>query len=218
MSDDVAMVDEVDTPLGPGRMHVTAPDEPRCVLLLGHGAGGGVEAPDLVALTALADRGVAVSRYEQPWRAAGRKVAPAPARLDEGWAPAVAYAAGRWPGLPLFVGGRSAGARVACRWAASHAVAGVVALAFPLHPPGRPEKSRAGELAGASTRVPCLVLQGERDPFGTPEEIVAALGDGPRVVVVPGSGHELKPARGAGSAADVARLVQDEVLTLLAGE
>lgn len=209
------MIADVSTPLGPARLHVDAPDEPAAVLLLGHGAGGGVDAPDLVALTTLADRGVAVARFEQPWRTAGKKVAPAPARLDEGWAPAVAYAADRWPGVPLFVGGRSAGARVACRWAAGHEVAGVVALAFPLHPPGRPEKSRADELTAARPQV--LVLQGEKDPFGTPAEIVGAAGDGTRVVVVPGCGHELRPAKSAGTDAEVAALLVAEVAGLVGG-
>ncbi len=103
---------------------------------------------------------------EQPWRVAGKKVAAAPKVLDEGWC-------GLWPalvepGLPVVAGGRSAGARVACRTAAGLGAAGVLALAFPLHPPGRPEKSRAGELTGAGR--PALVVQGGRDPFGRPEE------------------------------------------------
>ncbi|WP_460768254.1 alpha/beta hydrolase family protein [Mariniluteicoccus flavus] len=212
---------DLSTPLGPARLYADVPAEPSAVLVLGHGAGGGVDAPDLVALTALADRGVAVCRFEQPWRTAGKKVAPAPPRLDEGWAPAMAYAAERWPRLPVFVGGRSAGARVACRWAAAHPVAGVVALSFPLHPPGRPDRSRAPELLGARPRV--LVLQGERDPFGTPPEFVDALGDrddpSVRLVVVPDCAHALSPPRrGPLGEADVARLIVAEVEGFVAAE
>lgn len=210
------VIDDVVTPLGPARAYVDAPREPSAVLLLGHGAGGGVEAPDLVALTALAARGTAVVRFEQPWRTANRRVAPAPARLDEGWGPAVAYAEARWPGLPLLVGGRSAGARVACRWSAAHPVAGVVALSFPLHPPGRPERSRAGELAAAGPRV--LVLQGERDPFGTPADVAAAV-PGVRVVPVPGCAHELRPAgRSGATPQDVAALLVTETAALVGRE
>ncbi|MEV6023504.1 alpha/beta family hydrolase [Streptomyces sp. NPDC052036] len=137
------------------------------VLALGHGAGGGVEARDLQALAGvLPAHGVTVALVEQPWRVAGKKVAPAPKTLDAGWHgvwPALAE-----PGLPVIAGGRSAGARVACRTAAALGAAAVLALSFPLHPPGRPEKSRADELLGAG--VPTLVVQGGRDPFGRPEE------------------------------------------------
>lgn len=210
-------VEEVSTSLGPARMYAHVPPEPQAVLLLGHGAGGGVEAPDLVALTGLATHGVAVLRYEQPWRTAGKRVAPAPARLDEGWRPARAYAETRFAGLPLLLGGRSAGARVACRSAAAApGVRGVVALSFPLHPPGRAEASRAPELLGAG--CPVLVLQGERDPFGTPAEIAAAVGGNPayRIVTVPGCAHELKPTkRAAFDAAAVADLLVREVATVV---
>lgn len=206
---------ELDTPLGPSRVYAAAPrGAARAVLLLGHGAGGGVDAPDLVALTALTEQGIAVLRYEQPWRTAGKKIAPAPARLDEGWAPAVAYATDTHPGLPLLVGGRSAGARVAVRWAADHPVAGVVALSFPLHPPGKPEKSRAPELLGAHS--PVLVLQGERDPFGTPAEVADVVyragATDIRVVVVPDCAHELKPpVRAASTPAQIAAVLTSDV-------
>ncbi|MFE9093777.1 alpha/beta family hydrolase [Streptomyces sp. NPDC007264] len=139
----------------------------RLVLALGHGAGGGVEAGDLQALArVLPAHGVSVALVEQPWRVAGKKVAPAPKTLDLGWR-------GVWPvlerpGRPVIAGGRSAGARVACRTAAGLGAAAVLALSFPLHPPGRPEKSRADELLGAG--VPTLVVQGGNDPFGRPEE------------------------------------------------
>ncbi|MEU3825882.1 alpha/beta family hydrolase [Streptomyces sp. NPDC029080] len=139
----------------------------RLVLAVGHGAGGGIEARDLRALAAaLPEHGVTVALVEQPWRVAGKKVAPAPKTLDTGWRgvwPALAE-----PGLPVISGGRSAGARVACRTAAELGAHAVLALSFPLHPPGRPEKSRAEELLGAG--VPTLVVQGGNDPFGRPEE------------------------------------------------
>lgn len=139
----------------------------RLVLAVGHGAGGGIEARDLTALAAaLPGHGVTVALVEQPWRVAGKKVAPAPKTLDTGWR-------GVWPaltgpGLPVISGGRSAGARVACRTAAELGAHAVLALSFPLHPPGRPEKSRAAELLGAG--VPTLVVQGGNDPFGRPAE------------------------------------------------
>ncbi|MGW2179422.1 alpha/beta hydrolase family protein [Streptomyces sp. NPDC001732] len=139
----------------------------RLVLALGHGAGGGIEARDLRALAAaLPAHGVTVALVEQPWRVAGKKLAPAPKTLDAGWR-------GVWPalaaaGVPVVAGGRSAGARVACRTAAELGAHAVLALAFPLHPPGRPERSREDELVG--TGVPTLVVQGGNDPFGRPAE------------------------------------------------
>ncbi|WP_428986487.1 alpha/beta family hydrolase [Streptomyces camelliae] len=141
--------------------------KPQFVLALGHGVGGGIEARDLQALAqALPAHGVSVALVEQPWRVAGKKVAPAPKTLDTGWR-------GIWPALsgmelPVISGGRSAGARVACRTAAELGAYAVLALGFPLHPPGKPEKSRAEELLG--TRVPTLVVQGGNDPFGKPDE------------------------------------------------
>ncbi len=146
---------------------VPATTAARLVLAVSHGAGGGIEARDLKALAAaLPAHGVTVALVEQPWRVAGKKVAPAPKTLDTGWRglwPALAA-----PGLPVVAGGRSAGARVACRTAAELGAAAVLALSFPLHPPGKPEKSRADELLG--TGVPTLVVQGGNDPFGRPEE------------------------------------------------
>ncbi|MFJ9348927.1 alpha/beta family hydrolase [Streptomyces sp. NPDC101237] len=155
----------------------------RLVLALGHGAGGGVEARDLRALAAvLPGHGVSVALVEQPWRVAGRKVAPAPRTLDTGWRgvwPALAA-----PGLPVVSGGRSAGARVACRTARELGAVAVLALSFPLHPPGRPEKSRAEELLGAG--VPTLVVQGGNDPFGKPAEFPDG---GHTLVEVPDADH-----------------------------
>lgn len=184
----------IDTPHGPARAHATEPDGPvRGTLLLGHGAGGGIEAPDLVAVAgAAAAAGWRVVRVEQPWRVAGRRLAPAPPRLDEGWAAVlVALGAARRLTGRLVVGGRSAGARVACRTAAGHRASGVLALAFPLHPPGKPEKSRAEELTAVP--VPLVVVQGETDAFGGPEEVAAVLAGRPQASVygVPGD-HALK--------------------------
>lgn len=157
----------VDTEAGTARITWVPATNPRLLLALGHGAGGGIEARDLRALAAaLPSRGVSVALVEQPWRVAGKKLAPAPKTLDTGWR-------GLWPaltapGLPVVAGGRSAGARVACRSSAALGARAVLALSFPLHPPGRPEKSRADELLGSG--LPTLVVQGGNDPFGKPAE------------------------------------------------
>jgi predicted alpha/beta-hydrolase family hydrolase len=141
---------------------------PRLVLALSHGAGGGIEARDLRALAATLPpaHDITVALVEQPWRVAGKKVAPAPKTLDAGWAGV--WPALQRPGVAVIAGGRSAGARVACRTAKESGACAVLALSFPLHPPGRPEKSRADELLGSG--VPTLVVQGGNDPFGRPEE------------------------------------------------
>lgn len=161
------IVESVDTPAGEARITWHPAARPHLVVALGHGAGGGIEARDLQALAAaLPPLGVGVALVEQPWRVAGRKVAPAPKTLDTGWR-AVWPALCR-PGLPVVAGGRSAGARVACRTAGELGARGVLALSFPLHPPGKPEKSRKKELTGTGTGT--LVVQGGRDPFGRPAE------------------------------------------------
>ncbi|MEY9937096.1 alpha/beta family hydrolase [Streptacidiphilus sp. MAP5-3] len=160
---------------------------PHGVLLLGHGAGGGIEAPDLQAIAAGVDS-VAVGLVEQPWRVAGKRLAPAPKTLDAGWLPVVAHvreAVG--PDVPVFVGGRSAGARVACRTGAGTGAAGVVALAFPLHPPGKPDRSRADELL--ATGIPTLVIQGARDPFGSPDEFPPLPKQTHRLIALPAGNH-----------------------------
>src|SRR4051794_1630653 len=160
---------EFDTPHGLARAHVHPAAEPRAALVLGHGAGGGVASPDLVAVTDVAQaEGVSVALVEQPYRVAGRR-SPAPARqLDAAWTAAIDYLlAGELRGLPLLVGGRSLGARVACRTAEAAGALAVLCLAFPLHAPGRANATtRLDELDGVS--VPVLVVQGERDPFGMP--------------------------------------------------
>lgn len=201
----------VDTAQGPARWLLDHADGARILLLLGHGAGGGPESPDLALLARrLPDLGVTVARFEQPWRTAGRRVAVAPPRLDEAWLetarPLLAELAG---GLAVYSGGRSAGARVACRTASALDVRGVVCLAFPLHPPGRPERSRADELL--TPVVPRLVLQGSRDTFGGPEEVRSATtgADGVVVVELPGADHGYRvPATAGFTPADLrARLV-----------
>ncbi len=171
---------EVVTSKGPARFLEYPASRPRATLVLGHGAGGGGLAPDLEALAlGLPDLGVSVLLHEQPWKVAGKKVASAPPVLDAAWIESLAALDG-----PFVVGGRSAGARVACRTAGVTGASAVVALAFPLHPPGRPERSRASEL---SVDVPLLVVQGQRDPFGRPEEFPPGLD----LVAVPGD-HSLR--------------------------
>jgi uncharacterized protein len=173
---------DVETPHGPARAHLHAADAPRGALVLGHGAGGGVTARDLAAVTDVArSAGVSVALVEQPYRVAGRR-SPAPAgQLDAAWIAVVEHLrAGALRDLPLVVGGRSLGARVACRTAADTGAVAVLCLAFPLHPPGRPEKTRQPELDAVS--LPTLVVQGASDPFGMP-----AAGPARTVVTVPGN-------------------------------
>jgi predicted alpha/beta-hydrolase family hydrolase len=178
---------EFDTPYGLARAHVHPAPEPRAALVLGHGAGGGVASPDLVAVTDVARaEGVSVALVEQPYRVAGRR-SPAPARqLDAAWLAAIDYlVAGELRSLPLLVGGRSLGARVACRTAEVTGALAVLCLAFPMHAPGRANAaSRLHELDAVT--VPVLVVQGERDPFGMPR-----AAEHRTVVQVPGN-HSLK--------------------------
>ena len=199
------------TPHGDARLHAARARRPLATLLLGHGAGGGVEAPDLVALARdLPREGITVLRLEQPWRVAGRRVAPAGRVLDECL---VAVADRLRPRTPLVLGGRSAGARSACRSAHLLGASGVLALSFPLHPPGRPESSRLGELTAVT--APVLVVQGERDPFGGPEEFPG----GTPLVVVPGGDHGLAvPKRGPLSQPDAWGLVVEAVLEFVVRE
>jgi predicted alpha/beta-hydrolase family hydrolase len=185
-------VHEIQTAHGPARAHVGAGGGSG-TLVLGHGAGGGVAAPDLVQVTReAAGSGWRVVLVEQPWRVAGKRIAAAPPKLDEAWRAVLDHlrAADLLDGR-LVLGGRSAGARVACRTAADLGAAGVLALAFPLHPPGRPEKSRAHELTAVD--VPLVVVQGETDAFGAPADVAAVLSGraGASVYAVPGD-HSLK--------------------------
>lgn len=176
----------IDTPYGPARAELHCAPEGRAGLLLGHGAGGGLGAPDLVAATRGATAaGVHVALVEQPYRVAGRR-APAPAnQLDTAWLAVVEELSTEWfDDLPLVFGGRSSGARVACRTSAEGQAVAVLCLAFPVHPPGRPEKTRMPELDAVT--VPTLVVQGESDPFGMP-----GPGHHREIVVLPGD-HSLK--------------------------
>ena len=174
----------VPTPHGDARLHTDRSRHPIATLVLGHGAGGGVDARDLEALAAALPRnGVTVVRLEQPWRVAGRKIAPRPEILDECLVAATDKLRVR---TALVLGGRSAGARSAARTARAVGASGCLALSFPLHPPGKPERSRLDELEGAG--VPTLVVQGERDPFGTPEEFPEDVD----LTVVPGADHGFK--------------------------
>ena len=154
--------------------------------MLGHGAGGGVGARDLVAAADAAEElGFSVALVEQPYRVAGRRAPPPAAQLDAAWTAVVEQLRAKQFGrLVLVAGGRSSGARVACRTAAVTGAAGVLCLAFPLHPPGRPEKSRLEELDAVV--VPVLVVQGERDPFGMPPPAVG------RTVIAVAGDHGLK--------------------------
>lgn len=185
------------------------------LLVVGHGAGGDIETPDLLTLrdAALA-RGIAVARVRQPYRVMGRR-APAPAgQLDAAWASvvtALAECSGpfakhrrRLGGRPLVVAGRSSGARVACRTASLCGAAAVVALAFPLRPPGRPDRSRVDEL---SIAAPLLVVQGDRDPFGRPDDFPSSV----RVLVVAGADHSLKNAAFRSAAGQIVDWVADSL-------
>jgi predicted alpha/beta-hydrolase family hydrolase len=186
----VATVLEIETSHGPARAHLHAGDDPIAALVLGHGANGEVSTPDLAAVTEVARAaGFSVALVEQPYRVAGRR-SPAPApRLDEAWTAVLEHLrGGELRDLPVVVGGRSAGARVACRTAAHTGAVGVLCLAFPLHAPGRSgaaaAKSRQPELD--AVRLPMLVVQGDREPFGMP------LAGPNRTVVTVSGNHGLK--------------------------
>lgn len=229
---DIVQTLEVDTPEGLGRFHYTIADEVRSVLILGHGAGGAIDAIDLSVLASrLPAEGTTVARFEQPWRVAGKQATGPPAKLDSAWRAAVPQLltderilpTGDVP-VPVFVGGRSAGARVACRTAPQFdadvsallgrvvGIAGVVCCAFPLHPPGRPERSRADELLSAG--LPRLVLQGERDTFGGADEVAGVIPDDEsiRLVRVPQADHSMRvPRTAVTTPADVRDLIADTV-------
>jgi len=180
---------ELDTPHGPARAHLHSAEEPRAALILGHGAAGGVEAPDIVTATEVAhSEGISVALIEQPYRVAGRRSPPRAPQLDAAWVAVVErLRAGELARLQLIVGGRSMGARIACRTAEATGAAAVLCLAFPLESPRRaaePLQSRLPELEAVT--VPTLVVQGEHDRFGMPPP-----GPSREVVKVPGD-HSLK--------------------------
>lgn len=213
-------VHELPTVEGPARVHLhpaTGDGPARGLLLLGHGAGGGIGAADLRAMVPLREDGWDVGLVEQPWRVAGRRIATPPPRLDAAWRDLVPALLGRHPAARLVVGGRSAGARVACRNAVGDPSIGlprataVLCMAFPLHPPGRPERSRAPELrAPVEHGIPVLVVQGDRDPFGDPEEVRRALGPDPGPVRV-------HPVRATHSPTGAVVALRSEVATWLDG-
>jgi uncharacterized protein len=176
---------EITTASGPALAELDRLENPAFLLVLTHGAGGGVDAPDLLAAreAALGLRG-AVARVLQPYQVRGARAPGSPQRQDAAWLEIIAALRPAFGAIPLVQGGRSNGARVACRTAGATGARAVVALAFPLHPPGRPESSRAAELRAAGTAV--LVVNGDRDPFGIPD-----TSDARRVVVLPGETHAL---------------------------
>ena len=206
-----------------GRLHLSEVASPRAVLLLGHGASGKIDGADLLALVAaLPGEGITVIRHEQAWKVSGGPMRARPDQLDPGWHIAVRYVAEQWPDVPLVVGGHSAGARCACRGSANPDLppqAAVLALSFPLHPPGKPERSRVDELAGVP--IPVTVVQGERDPFGGSDELVAALPEGwfdgthRRLVPIPGAGHDLVPLKRVMARQEAMQLVVAAATTLL---
>jgi uncharacterized protein len=176
---------EISTGQGPAKVTLGEAGTPAFLLIMTHGAGGGADTRDVLAASAAAaGLGATVARVLQPYRVRGARAPGSPERQDAAWLEIVTELRSRYPGIPLIQGGRSNGARVACRTAVAAGARGVVALAFPLHPPGRPDSSRAGELRGAGVDV--LVVNGERDPFGIP-----AGADASRVVVLPGETHAL---------------------------
>ena len=176
---------EVVTNSGPARVELDQPAHPAFLLVLTHGAGGGVNSPDLVAARdAGLQLGGAVARVLQPYLVRGARAPGSPDRQDAAWLEVIEAVRPRFPAMPLVQGGRSNGARLACRTARAAGARAVVALAFPLHPPGRPERSRVAELRQAG--VPVLVVNGDRDPFGVPDSA-----DASRVAVLPGETHAL---------------------------
>lgn len=195
----------IPTPHGDARLEVHRAAEPVATLLLTHGAGGGIDARDLQALAAELPRlGITVELLEMPWRVAGKKLAPRPAVLDECF---MAVASALRPRTPRVVGGRSAGARAAARCADALQADGLLALAFPLHPPGKPERSRLVELEEPD--VPTLVVQGERDAFGRPEEFPEDVD----LTVVPLADHGFKvPKRGEITQEDALGIIVEAVL------
>lgn len=194
----------IDTPTGQATADFDRPAHAPALAVLTHGAFGGAGSGDLIAVRdSLVADGVAVALVTQPYRVSGRRTPPTAAVQDAAWLAVLAALRRRrgFATVPLVVGGRSNGARVACRTAAACGAAGVVALAFPVHPPGKPEQTRLDELAAPT--VPVLVVQGERDPFGMPPE-----DPGRRLVVVPGAEHSLR-ADLAAVAAAVSSFVAD---------
>lgn len=207
----VSSVRTITTPHGDGRLFTFRARYSSATLLLTHGAGRGVDTDDLQALAkVLPNQGINVHLFDQPWVVAGRKVAPAPHFLDAGMIAACDQIRSR---TPLVIGGRSAGARAAARTAKYVGASGLLALAFPLRRPGAPEKTRVGELTGAKVRT--LVVQGERDNFGHPDEFPGGLD----LAVVPEADHAFRvPKRGSITQADALSVVVEATLEWMVRE
>jgi hypothetical protein len=179
---------EIATPSGPAQVMLDDTEDPAFLLVMTHGSNGGVDAPDLLAVRDQAlGLGGAVVRVLQPFRVAGRRAPGSAARQDEAWLAVIVTLRERFAGVPLIQCGRSNGARVACRTALKAGARGVIALAFPLHPPSKPERSRVDELTGTGVEV--VVVNGDRDPFGVPD-----ASDATHVHVLPGERHDLAKA------------------------
>ncbi|MBA3309199.1 MAG: hydrolase [Nocardioidaceae bacterium] len=193
------------TPRGDARLHADRARYPVAALALGHGAGKGVDSPDLVALArALPGQGVSVFRIEQPWKVAGKRVAWSPEALDEATIACMNAIRVR---TPIVLGGRSAGARVACRLARSLGAVGCLALAFPLKPPGRSASTRLPELTEVG--LPTFVIQGERDSFGGPDEFPETV----ELTSIPDANHSFTvPKRAALSQAETHDLIVEAVV------
>ncbi|MFF0546812.1 alpha/beta family hydrolase [Nocardia thailandica] len=177
----------IDTGAGPAEVALDGPARPAFLLLMTHGAGGGCDTKDIAAVcdSAIEHGGVA-ARVTQPYRVAGRRAPGSAPAQDAAWLEIVAALRRRYPDTPLVQGGRSNGARVACRTAVEAGARGVVALSFPLHPPGKPEKSRREELL-ATGDIPVVVINGGSDPFGAPDAADAA-----ELLVIPRQPHSFR--------------------------
>lgn len=210
-------IEEIETTVGLARAHVHSVRTgiPRGTLVLGHGAGGGVGSWDLQLLAAqLPGHGIETILLEQPWAVAGNKVAAAQSKVDAAFRESVTWLRRSGEALRrLVVGGRSSGARIACRTAADVDADAVLCLAFPLHPPGKTKASRGDELAQAASHLPVTVVQGDRDPFGGPVEVADAIWDHGAtalVVAVPWADHSFRVSAKAPLAPDEVGLILSE--------